>query len=396
MEEKLENLSINSNLCSYSGIIGRRDFTLNLVYISLISMVVSIPFMFWIMYNASEFTDMFKYSTMFNNMPILFKTWTLIVTAAILPITISNVIRRLNDLLGTINKPLNIFAAVFYALSAFAIYIFPFVIFVITAFLSFIFSTILIFTPGKITSKMPYDVTKIFNWGAFLGTWIWGLFNKSYIPLWYLLIFFTPANFYFQLICGLKGNEWAFKKFSSEDYVEFNRKQERQATIWTILTFVCIPLLYFIIFFMLIFGVAMLAANNPSPDTPNKSVDSLEKIFDGFTSLYFKSHEITDTENKFYVDPSDWSFSTFSDKKDMLDLAATTAANERRKMSQNSDTRFSKTTELYRTKIYNSENGELLGEFTLDESAYTNGSFKEMIKATLSAYKFYKPTNNNE
>ena len=147
---------------------------------------------------------------------------------------------------------------------------------------------------------------------------------------------------------------------------------------------------------MLIFGVAMFAMNHQSPDAPNKTIDSMEKIFDGYTSLYFKSHEITDTENKFYVEPSDWSFSTFSDKKDMLDLAATAAANERRKMAQNNDTHFSKTTELYRTKIYNSENGELLGEFTIDKNTLANGSFKEMVKATLSAYKFYKPTNKDE
>ena len=250
-------------------------------------------------------------------------------------------------------------------------------------------------TLDKNRNNFPPELNR-FNWGAFLGTWIWGLFNKSYIPLLYILLCFTPASFYFQLICGLKGNEWAYDKFGSDDYVEFNHKQERQTTIWVILTFAVIPILYIIIILMLIFSVAAFSVKEHTSGTPSKAISTFEKLFDGYASLYFKSHEITETENKFYVEPSDWTFSTFSDKKDMLDLAAATAASERRKMSQNNDTHFSKSTELNRTKIYNSENGELLGEFVMDKDKLNSGSFKEVVKAAFSAYKFYKPTNKNE
>ncbi len=56
---------------------------------------------------------------------------------------------------------------------------------------------------------------------------------------------------------------------------------------------------------------------------------------------------------------------------------------------------YSKRTELARTKIYNSKNGELLGEFSIDNIENLNSKnvdFKTLIKTVMTAYKFYKPT----
>ncbi len=57
-------------------------------------------------------------------------------------------------------------------------------------------------------------IKKKFNWGAFLLTWIWGIFNKSLIPLFLLPILFIPKvgaliYFFFAIWFGKKGNEWA-------------------------------------------------------------------------------------------------------------------------------------------------------------------------------------------
>lgn len=78
---------------------------------------------------------------------------------------------------------------------------------------------------------MPYDYKKEFNWGAYFGTWIWGLFNNSYIPLLHLLLFLTPLGWYFRLLCGLKGNECAYKNKRYDDVKLFNKSQEKQAFI---------------------------------------------------------------------------------------------------------------------------------------------------------------------
>ena len=72
----------------------------------------------------------------------------------------------------------------------------------------------LYFKKGQITSALPYDVTKDFNFAAFWGSALWGLANKVYQPLWMLILMFTPFSGIFAMICGLKGNEWYFKKQS--------------------------------------------------------------------------------------------------------------------------------------------------------------------------------------
>ena len=52
---------------------------------------------------------------------------------------------------------------------------------------------------------------KKFNWGAFLLTWIWGLFNNTYITLIALPIAFIPKfasllGFLLAIYFGIKGN----------------------------------------------------------------------------------------------------------------------------------------------------------------------------------------------
>ena len=41
--------------------------------------------------------------------------------------------------------------------------------------------------------EFPQEL-KRFNWGAFFGTWIWGLVNKSYITLLQLILGLTKQN----------------------------------------------------------------------------------------------------------------------------------------------------------------------------------------------------------
>ena len=130
-----------------------------------------------------------------------------------------------------------------------------------------------------------------------------------------------------------------------------------------------------------------------NPQKAEQTITKLEDTMSKFGSLYFESHLITEDENKYYVLSSDWKGYSFKEKKDILDMAASLAATERsrehKKRYPNRYTSFSKTTELERTKIYSSDTKKLLGEFHIDESSMQSGSFKDIVKAGMSAYRFY-------
>ena len=62
------------------------------------------------------------------------------------------------------------------------------ILFLISYLVGIVFYLFFIFKKGKVTSRYPYDFTKEFNWGAFFGGWIWGLFNESFKPLIYSIL----------------------------------------------------------------------------------------------------------------------------------------------------------------------------------------------------------------
>ena len=390
-------LEINEKLFSFEGVIGRHAFLLNMVIICAISTVVMFPYSTYTYSHIKEFGDFFNISNIFYDAPLLLKLWILTGTAFVSVLSISNVYRRLNDMFGEVRKHTNLVLCSIPVIGAFS-FLYPLIYLILFSCLSLILFAYLFFQKGKITGSLPYDYKKEFNWGAFFGTWIWGLFNKSYIPLFELILWLTPLGFYFQMYCGLKGNEWAFKNKGCTDVEEFNKSQRTHATVFSILSLVIIPLVYFIVIFAiiiaLVFAVAADSKNAPADSlapTQNKT-SFVESFLDGIVSLYFERYEITENENKFYVLNSDWKSSDFKDKKDMLDLAASKASEVRNKQFKakhsNGYNYFSKTEELPRTKIYSAETDQLLGEFNMDEEAM-NSSFKDAIGAVFKAYRFY-------
>ncbi|KRN77090.1 hypothetical protein [Weissella minor] len=60
---------------------------------------------------------------------------------------------------------------------------------------------------GEKTS-VPEEI-KGWNWGAFSFNIIWGIANKSYLPLLALIPIF---NIIWVFVCGFRGSEWAWKK----------------------------------------------------------------------------------------------------------------------------------------------------------------------------------------
>lgn len=389
-----DELKVNTKLYGFDGIIGRRDYFLNGIIIASLVLLFVLPYQVWMYANIGTLSDIFDLHKLFLKAPFLLKLWFLSGTLATFVLTASNVWRRLNDINGKVINELNGFIAVLFFLGSLSI-TFPLGLCILFFFVNLIAGLILLFKPGKITGAYPYDYTKDFNWGAFLGTWIWGLFNKSFKTLWMILLGLTPWSIYYQLYCGLKGNEWAFKNKKWNDVEAFNKSQQKQGIIFAVLFLIVIPVLWFLFVFGIV-SIIMFAAIGDIKDNPQKAEQRMEKIENGlnsFASIYFERSEITPSENKYYVKSSDWNGYTFKEKKDIIDLAASTASTERRreykKQHPNGNKYFSKTEELPRTKIYSVESNKLLGEYYLDESAYESDSVKEMIRAGMNAYRFY-------
>ena len=91
--------------------------------------------------------------------------------------------------------------------------------------------------------EFPSELRK-FNWGAFWGSWIWGICNNVKITLWYIPVFIlifiiTRGNILANsIVCllatiyiGIKGNELAWKNKKWENVAHFNRVQKNWA-IW--------------------------------------------------------------------------------------------------------------------------------------------------------------------
>lgn len=388
-------LNVNTKLFGFDGVIGRHDYFLNMIILASISLIFVLPFNLWFFSHIETAADTFNFSKLFFQAPLLLKIFYLCGNLVTFVLFISNLFRRLNDISGKNNLVLNIFISLIFLPMYFCV-LFPTAFTVLLILVGTILGFVILLKKGNITGQLPYDYTKEFNWGAYLGTWIWGLVNKSYKTLWFLIVGFTPWNMFFSLYCGLKGNEWAFKNKNWQDVKAFNKAQEKQTLIFAILFFVLVPVIYFIVVFSLVsflmFSSANTSGNNQSLDQTQSTIeDKLSK----FGSLYFTAHLITPDENKYYVSSSDWKGYGFKDKKDILDLAASLASIEREKeyKAKHPDKlthkSFSKSTELTRTKIYSQETKQLLGEFYMNEDSEKNTSFKDAVLDAMNAYRFY-------
>ncbi|MGL5577127.1 MAG: hypothetical protein ACRDCW_16430 [Sarcina sp.] len=106
--------------------------------------------------------------------------------------------------------------------------------------------------------EVPREIKK-WNWGAFTFNIIWGIGNKSYLPLLSLIPIF---NIFWAFVCGFKGNEWAWKsnKFDENDIDAFLATQKtwaRAGLIWFIVRLIItIIILSYIIYWIYTFIIA--------------------------------------------------------------------------------------------------------------------------------------------
>lgn len=98
--------------------------------------------------------------------------------------------------------------------------------------------------------EVPEEIKK-WNWGAFSLNIIWGIGNKTYLPLLCLIPLF---NFVWVFICGFKGNEGAWRDGNYTDVETFKQVQKtwNRAGIAMFIIQIVIILLYlvFVVFIL--------------------------------------------------------------------------------------------------------------------------------------------------
>ena len=330
-------MEINNSFWGYDGVIGRRGFIANYLIITIITMVLSIFIYSFAIFAVSIFSKV--QIDVFINVLTIFLLY-------------PSLDRRIRDLTGKEDRDLN-----FYLLLA--------LIVVLLCIPLFNFFTLLglFLVEGKITAQQPKDSIARFNWGAFFGTWIWGLFNKSYKTLFMLLLWFTPAAVPFALLCGIKGNEWAYKNKKYETSEQLHKSQAKQAIIWTILW----PVVSILVSVLLgVFsGVAINRYEKKHPGQIKVKIEKIgTKVIKKASSAIFTNVEITKDEYKYYIKPQDWKSFTKDDKISMFVLAGYDVMTREGKSVLNQDL----TPEIFnKIKIYSSFNNELLGECKITE-----------------------------
>ena len=388
----IDKLRLNTKFLGTDGIIGRYDFCYNLIFLGMIALIFSLPLNLYLLANLGTLEDLLNLNKVWAEASWLLKIWTLVGGIVCSYIVCINANRRLNDINGKISKDINLIFSTLFILNTFGV-IFPCPIAMLLTTLNTIAILYLVLKKGEITGKYPYDYRKEFNWGAYFGTWLWGLWNKSYKTLWIILLGWTPWGFLYSLYIGMKGNEWAANNRDWQNLDEFKKSQETQTIVFVLYKVLLLPIIIYTVVFGTIFGI-MATSIKEAASSPecNSKLEKLDTTFEKFSSIYFESYKITKDENKFYVLPEDWSRYSYSEKKDILDMAASLASSKRSKADKNGY--YSKTKELPRTKIYNVKNNELLAEYFMDESLLysENATTKNILKSAMNAYKFYKAT----
>lgn len=405
-----ESFDINTKFYAHDGVLGRRDYCVNIIYISAISLLINCPFLIYWLFKCSSLADIFKYDAIFVHAPLMLKLLTILTAAAVVTIFIPTIKRRVRDICAETNNYWTTICTIILGLSQFW-FIFSLPTYLAIQCVASITGLCLLFMPGKVTSRMPYDYTKDFNWGAFFGTWIWGLYNKSYITLFAWAVNATPFSGLFAIYCGLKGNEWAYKGKKWNDVREFNKSQKRQAIFFICLVFLIIPA---IIILPIVILVALIAAagcgncdNSPQVDkiaTPpaieqqvqqKKSDEKIEldNCYKFMANIYFDSYEFTEDEYSFYVSESDWKTYTIFDKLDLMSKAQKISKGYRYKVNQikypNQCRYSSGSDEIEKIKLYSTEKHQLLGEFN-KEIDLNNASAKYIFMNMFKIFKFYE------
>ncbi len=380
----------NKNFFSMKGILNRRDFFVNLLIIELIESVLITP-VIYLMFFKPEIMQAFSGSPRPIWISLMMVALGIVTSVLLFP----NVVRRIRDILGEEDdNKISVISAVLTVIM-FIVYT-PIGTTFWGSWLTLFVMVSLLFWQGRISGEKPKSEIVKFNWGAFWGTWIWGLLNKSFITLWMLPLLFTAGWFPFMLLCGFRGNEWAYEKNSDkyENVEKFHKTQFKQSVI----LFIVVP----IVFVAMMIGISAIMSHSIAlyskshPDFNKKietkfnnyQINSIEAAFDKI--------ELNKDEYKFYLDPEDWQAVGTTIKISILKNAMGYVLIKNNKSSINMEDYVNSVDLLNKIKIYSTFNNEELGAFSLNpeevkkayQKAVQEKSYTEFKKLWNSGYKF--------
>lgn len=380
-------LKINNKFVAYNGCIGRRDYILTTLYLAFIVVTLTMPLTIWQLTHSANTLEMYNVKALIASAPIFVQFCYVLGCMVSLAIGSGMIIRRLTDMFGERTPKVYVLTALYFLLSyLWLISMNP--ITTLGMFFSFIFAVVFICVPGKITGQLPPDSIKRFNWGAFWGTWIWGLFNRSYITLLMLPLMFTPFGIYFAILCGMKGNEWAYEKDKTVDVATFHKGQKHQAIGWNIFASFVIFILPFLIIFLISAYTVTSAIKNPDAKNDNL-FDKMESFIESYYDNQFEEYSLDVDENRFYIDPRVWVGLTFDERYNLLKAASTLSSVKKK---QSDDPKFENyngysSSEMEITKIYSSYNGEILGEYNMEAFSDVR-NFRGAFNAAMKMVRF--------
>ncbi len=363
----------NNRFFDFSGIIGRRGFILNFLIVSIINIVTFIFPMYMLVLIKPQYMHYFSSAKIeIASLPLLAIIWVIFCAAIRLVLIFPSIVRRIRDIRANDSK---------FIIPSVALYLIVTFLcsgsFLVLKYLYIAFIIYLMCVPGRITGQKPHSDLLKFNWGAFFGTWIWGLFNKSYKTLWMIPLSLLFAGFPFALICGMKGNKWAYKNKNYESLEKLHKSQETQSIVWTII----FPFLFIFTFIAFVFAAAQAVStySQYNPEFKAQLSSYYAQSYYNKIETMFENIEVKDGNYIFSINPKIWAKLSNSQRQHLFDSAGYYAAS---KIEGNNitDITAAPISSLSKVKIISTFNGETLAEFDYAQ--------KDNSQPTAKYYKF--------
>ena len=176
----------------------------------------------------------------------------------------------------------------------------------------------------------------------------------------------------FYIVCGLKGNEWAYEKITNKNIQLFHSNQKIQAIVWAVI----IPTISIILFMSGIVFLYKFATNyaKSHPNFANQAIEYYVNTQSKAAMAKFDKIELGKNEYKFYIDPKKWINSSYKEKVADFDMASGYVMLQTLENGDITET-FSATATnniMNKIKIYSTYNDELLGEYYLAPESIKN------------------------
>lgn len=387
----------NNKFFGLDGTINRRNFITNFLIVEIVeSLIFTTPIMILMLCNPDLLGDFLKIMPQAGGLPRWAAIWSLAAGLVEIALMYPSIVKRIRDITGNSDNTTWVIVTIIAYILAFNASKIPVVqsLQLLFSWIAFTIIICLMTMKGKISGEKPKNELIKFNWGAMFGTWIWGLINKSYITLLAVPLFFTTGFLPFMIICGLKGNEWAYKA-NEKPIEEFHKSQSNQTAIFSAI----MPVIFIVgMFITAISGVVALGSFlQKNPKAMQKFMDYSANIINVSVESRYSNIEFTDDEYKFYLDPVIWSKMPLSAKKNQFEVTKNYVLMRVYPNYDKMPKDFGYVKEYRKIKIYSTFNNELLAQYDVDEAKLIEAqekykkreiSFKEFAGIVNSGYKF--------